>query len=184
MLRVVVVTVISGALCACAGLPSERPAAGSAVSTVTLPLQRAWHDDQVVFYISTDISDAGMAAMMGSNFSPRLAQAVPALQRSPLEKTALERVYKFPGDSQEAVFASVPDPIGPTSRDAAYSPLWQVFWVKWKEAVPATLLKSEEAILAAEERGAVEIIRTEIVVNCPVVGSEAASLPGATMVLR
>ena len=184
MYRMVVTAMMGFALCACTGSPLKGNTARAEAASVTLPLQRAWHDDRQVYYISTDVSDAGMATMMGSNYSPRLADAVPPVQRSPLEKSALERVYKFPGDTQEAVFASVPDPIGPTSADASYSPLWQVFWVKWKAATPAKLLRSEEAILAAEEQGAVEIVRTGIVINCPIVGSAAGSLPGAKISLR
>jgi hypothetical protein len=184
MFRYLAVGIASCALLACAVSPQTITGDGAASPTVTLPLQSAWHDDQRVFYISTDISDAAMAAMMGSNFAPRLADAVPSVPRPPGERSALERVYKFSDDSQEAVFASVPSPVGPLSRDTAYSPLWQVFWVTWKSAKPLTVLKSEETILAAQERGEVEITRTGIVINCPVVASEAGSLPGVKISLR
>ena len=183
MLRAATLGIVSCAISACAGTPLKGVRADAASATATLPMQSAWHNDRRVFYISTDISDSAMATMMGSNFAPRLADAVPSAVRQPGEKTALERVYKFPGDTQDAVFASVPDPVGPSSRDAAYSPLWQVFWVTWKSATPARVLKSEEAILAAEERGEVELTRTGIVINCPIVGSDAGSLPGVTLSL-
>ena len=183
MLRAAAVGIVSCAISACAGTPLKDVRANAASATATLPLQSAWHNDRKVFYISTDISDSAMATMMGSNFAPRLADAVPSALRQPGEKSALERVYKFSGDTQEAVFASVPDPVGPASRDAAYSPLWQVFWVTWKAAKPARVLKSEEAILAAEERGEVELARTGIVVNCPIVASDAGSLPGVKISL-
>jgi len=183
MLRAAAVGIVSCAISACAGTPLKDVRANAASATATLPLQSAWHNDRKVFYISTDISDSAMATMMGSNFAPRLADAVPSALRQPGEKSALERVYKFSGDTQEAVFASVPDPVGPASRDATYSPLWQVFWVTWKAAKPARVLKSEEAILAAEERGEVELARTGIVVNCPIVASDAGSLPGVKISL-
>lgn len=184
MLKIVAVGILGGALSACAGSPSTHTVDGAASATVSFPLQSAWHNDQRVFYISTDISDRAMATMMGSNFAPRLADAVPSEQRAPGEKSALERVYKFSDDSQEAVFASVPNPVGPTSRDAGYSPLWQVFWVTARATKPLTVLKSEEAILAAQERGEVEITRSGIVINCPIVGVEAESLPGVKMLRR
>ena len=183
MLRAAAVGIVSCAISACAGTPLKDVRADAASATATLPLQGAWHNDRKVFYISTDISDSAMATMMGSNFAPRLADAVPSALRQPGEKSALERVYKFSGDTQEAVFASVPDPVGPASRDATYSPLWQVFWVTWKAAKPARVLKSEEAILAAEERGEVELARTGIVVNCPIVASDAGSLPSVKISL-
>ena len=122
-----------------------------------------------------------MANMMNANFAPRLADAVTAVPKPPGEKSVLERVYKFTADAQDAVFASVPNPIGPTSRDTIYSPLWLVFWVTWKPGVEPQLLTSEEAILAAEEAGKVELKRTDIVINCPIVGSPAGAMPGVVL---
>ncbi len=169
------------AVSACVGSPTSLTQNRAAAPTATFPLQSAWHNGAQVFYITTDISDAGMAGMMGSNFAPRLADAVPAFPKPPGEKSALERGYKFTADVQEAVFASVPSPIGPSSSDAAYSPLWQVFWVQWKPGFGPEILKSEESILAAEERGAVDVTRTNIVINCPIVGSPAGALPGVVI---
>lgn len=181
MYRACLILIMCAAATACASSPPAPTGDRSTVPTATFPLQSAWHNGEKVFYITTDISDAGMASMMGSNFAPRLADAVPSLPKKPEEKSALERVYKFTGDVQEAVFASIPNPIGPASADATYSPLWQVFWVEWKPRASAAILKSEEAILAAEERGDVEVTRTNIVVNCPIVGSPAGALPGVVI---
>lgn len=184
MYRAFLILVAGIAVSGCAGSPATRQADGAAQARATFPLQTAWHNGAQVFYITTDISDAGMASMMGSNFAPRLTDAVPAIPKRPGEKSALERVYKFTNDVQDAVFASIPNPIGPSSRDAAYSPLWQVFWVEWKPGIGTSVLKSEEAILAAEERGAVDLTRTSIVINCPIVGSPAGVLPGVVISRR
>lgn len=165
------------------GLAAAAVLAGcaSAPPTVTLARQSGWHEGKQVYYITTDISEAGMANMMNANFAPRLADAVTAVPKPPGEKSVLERVYKFTADAQDAVFASVPNPIGPTSRDTIYSPLWLVFWVTWKPGVEPQLLTSEEAILAAEEAGKVELKRTDIVINCPIVGSPAGAMPGVVI---
>jgi hypothetical protein len=130
-----------------------------------LPLSRAWVDGQIVEYITTDISDPDMARMMGSNYVPRLAAAV----RSQPGQSLVERVYKFPNEEQISIFQSAPNPVGVDNQDKNYSPLWQVVQVRWKKSSVVQELKSEEALLAAQERNEVELENTSIVVNCPVI---------------
>lgn len=130
-----------------------------------LPLSRAWVDGQVVEYITTDISDLDMARMMGLNYVPRLAAAI----RSQTGQSLVERVYKFPNGEQISIFQSAPNPVGVDNQDINYSPLWQVVQVRWKKSSMVQELKSEEALLAAEDRNEVELENTRIVVNCPVI---------------
>jgi len=132
-----------------------------------LPLSRAWVDGQIVEYITTDISDPDMARMMGSNYVPRLAAAV----RSQTGQSLVERVYKFPNEEQISIFQSAPNPVGVDNQDKNYSPLWQVVQVRWKKSSLVRELKSEEALLAAQDRNEVELENTNIVVNCPVIRS-------------
>lgn len=139
-------------------------------SRLDLPIRVAWFEGRVVEYITTDTSDPGMAAMMGVNFAPRLSQAVPRYPKPPGQKTILERVYMFPnGEQDRVVFASIPDPVGPSSQDAIYSPIWLAYNVTWQAGQSARSLRSEEAVLAAEEAGEVTVERTNAVLNCPVV---------------
>lgn len=134
-------------------------------SETVLPLSRAWVDGRLVEYVTTDISDAGMARMMGANHVPRLAEAIrPAAPGAAL----VERVYKFAGDTQLSIFASAPQPAGPDNADRGYSPLWRVVQVRWRHPAAARELRSEEALLAAEDRQEVSLTLTDIVVNCPV----------------
>ena len=129
-----------------------------------LPLSRAWVDGRIVEYITTDISDLAMAQMMGANYVPRLRDALGSQARNSL----VERVYKFPGNEQISIFQSAPTPIGPDNKDRAYSPLWRVTEVKWIMTSGFRVLKSEEELLVARDKGEVSVIDTEIVVNCPV----------------
>lgn len=129
-----------------------------------LPMSRAWIDGRIVEYVTTDISDAGMAKMMGANHVPRLAAA---LGSSP-GKSLVERVYKFSQGKQISVFQSAPRPVGAGNQDRNYSPLWRVVMVHWKNPAQARELKSEEAVLAAEQKEEVSLEVTDIVVNCPV----------------
>ena len=129
-----------------------------------LLLSRAWIDGRTVEYVTTDISDPDMAKMMGANYVPRLSEAL----RSSSGKSIVERVYKFPKGEQISVFQSAPSPVGAENQDRSYSPLWRVVLVNWNNPSAARDLKSEEAVLVAEERKEVSLEVTDIVVNCPV----------------
>jgi len=104
---------------------------------------------------------------LGINYVPRLAGAV----RSQSNQSIVERVYKFPNEEQISIFQSAPNPVGAKNDDKNYSPLWQVIQVRWKKPSVIQELKSEEALLAAQEREEVELENTNIVVNCPVIRS-------------
>ncbi len=149
--------------CACAALLLGACAAPNAVLLPALP---GWFDGKLVRYVVTDVSHPDMAAMMGANHAPRLQQTVPAAGQ---RRHGLERVYKVLGFEQPSVFASIPAPLGPTSRDAAYSPLWRVVEAQWLPGRAARELRSEEAVLKAEEAGDLRLAVTDVVVNCPVV---------------
>ena len=70
--------------------------------------------------------------------------------------------------------------IGQHNQDTAYSPLWQMVKVSWRDPAQASLLRSEEEVLAAAEQGLLSLEPTAVVLNCTVVhrGIKGA-LPGA-----
>lgn len=138
---------------------------------VTLPLKEAWFEGDIVHYVSTDISDPGIAKKQGINYVPALADTLkPGMP--------VEKAYKFPNDEQATVLPSIPRPVGGANADASYSPLWVLVMVRWKPGVTPHTLKSEEAVLAAEDKGEVELTRTRIVANWPVVRARGAALNG------
>jgi len=147
---------------ACAG-----PTPGQGAEETTLPLHRAWVEGRQVEYVTTDISDAAMARQEGVNYVPRLAQAVPAPGRPSL----VERVYKFVNGEQITVFQSAPLPTGGANADRSYSPLWRMVLVRWLRPGAVRELRSEEEVLAAQERGEISLEVTDIVVNCPITRS-------------
>ncbi len=161
-------------LTACASNPGK-----SGAPAITLPMLGGWFNGQKVYYITTDISDKGMAEMMGANYAPRLSDAILPRPRPAGVKSAVERVYVFPDRDQGSILPSSPTPLGYTSLDKNYSPIWQVYFVRWTTE-DRKLLTSEEALLAAQDTGKVSIERTEIIVNCPIVKTESANLGAAT----
>lgn len=149
--------------------------------TVSLPLQQAWFEGRLVGYVSTDASDAEMARSMGLNHVPQLAAAAAPPGSPPGTRSAIDLVYKFPGGEQFNVFPSAPRPAGADNTNRSYSPLWLVVLVQWQPGHAVQTLRSEEAVLAAAERGAVRLTRTTVVVNCPVViDAEGRALPGSS----
>ncbi len=155
--------------------PGTRP------RTVTLPLQQAWFEGRLVGYVSTDVSDADMARNMGLNHVPQLAAAAAPAGSPPGTRSAIDRVYMFPGGEQLNVFPSAPQPAGATNANRSYSPLWLVVLAQWQPGHAVQTLRSEEAVLAAAERGALRLTRTTVVANCPVViDAEGRALPGGS----
>ncbi|MBR7888848.1 hypothetical protein J9B83_07805 [Marinomonas sp. A79] len=154
-------------LSACAA-PLTKHVQGDEVA-IHFPLYHAWYNDQEILYITTDVSDQAIAIEKKANYAPRLRDALPRYPRSPGVKSALERVYAFPNQEQAwNVFPSAPQPLGPSSEDKQYSPLWLMYTVVWKDPSKARELRSEEAIFVAEDEGLVTVERTDVVLNCPV----------------
>ena len=167
LLRLLCALLLPALLAACAQAPLQP-------GEVVLPMQQAWVHGRRVDYVTTDISDATMAAQAGVNHAPRLADALGAGRAS-----LTERVYKFADGAQISVFASGPAPVGSARPDPNYSPLWRLVLVRWKAGAPARELRSEDAVLAAADAGNVELEVTGIVVNCPITrGVEGSALRG------
>lgn len=141
-------------------------------SEIRFPMSRAWFDGHMVDYVTTDVSDAAVAAALGVNYVPRLGDALPtAGHAGGSAKSLLERVYKFDNSSQPSVFQSAPSPTGPANKDGAYSPLWRMVTVHWKIPGASRELRSEEEILRAQDRDEVELTLNDVVLNCPVIRS-------------
>ncbi len=139
---------------------------------VVLPLSQAWMDGKRVDYVTTDVSDLATARMLGVNYVPRLADALPSpMGSNAAQRSLVERVYKFAGAEQWSVFQSAPSPTGPGNADRNYSPLWRMVQVHWTNAAARRELTAEEAILAAQDRGDLTLTVTDVVLNCAVVRS-------------
>ncbi len=171
-------------LAALVGCASARPPQATTLTAqqVSMPLQQGWFDGEVVFYLTTDVSDAQVAAKHRANFAPRLAEALPRASGGPGQPSSVDKVYAVTNFEQGSVFASAPLPMGPSNRDRAYSPLWQMVTVTWAAGSTPRRLASEEQVLAAAESGAVRLQATNVVLNCPIVHRGArGGLEGVSM---
>jgi hypothetical protein len=129
--------------------------------SVILPLVHCWYKGKVAYYIQTDASDPSFASQQGVNLVPRLSNAISA--------GAVDDIYHVTNFNQGNVIPSAPIPAGPGNADPNYTPLWQVSLVTWQSGTTPYTLKSEEDVLNAQSQGLVEIVKTNIVVNCPVI---------------
>ncbi len=161
---------IAAALLLCASSVSVFAAS---FTKAELPLVAGWYDGKVAYYVTTDASDAGVAAAMGANFVPALANAITT------QPSAVDDIYAVTNFKQSNILPSAPIPAGPKNTNTAYSPLWQVSTVTWAAGAQPRTLKSEADVRAAETARLVTISKTNIVVNCPVVFTpEGGLLPG------
>lgn len=154
-----------------AGLPQPTSAQTSNSvqnPSVILPLVHCWYKGKVAYYIQTEASDESLATQQGVNYVPQLANAIGA--------GAVDDIYHVTNFAQGNVIPSAPIPAGPGNTDPNYSPLWQVSLVTWRSETTPHLLKSEEDVLNAQSQGLVDIIKTNIVVNCPVIYTPAGGL--------
>jgi len=146
------------------GSPSNlRAQDGNSVQnpSVILPLVHCWYKGKVAYYIQTDASDESYASQQGVNLVPQLSNAIAG--------GAVDDIYHVTNFNQGNVIPSAPIPTGPRNTDPNYTPLWQVSLVTWKSGTTPYTLKSEEEVLNAQSQGLVDIVKTNIVVNCPVI---------------
>jgi len=157
--------------------PSTVTSNENSSATVELPLLSGWYDGDVVFYITTDVSQQEMARAAGANYVPRLRHALRPPE--PGRPTALDRVYKFTNFQQGSVFPSAPQSgAADASADADYTPFWVVYQVTWLPGTTPHLLRSEQEIDDAEQNRQVRIAATDVVVNCPILFSRKSGPPG------
>src|SRR5579863_1115937 len=128
---------------------------------VILPLVQCWYKGKVAYYIQTDASDQSIAAQFGLNYVPRLSGAI--------DGQAVDDIYHVTNFNQGNVIPSAPIPAGPGNTDPNYTPDWQLSLVTWRSGTTPYILKSEEEVLDAQSKGLLDIVKANIVINCPVI---------------
>jgi hypothetical protein len=129
--------------------------------SVILRLVHCWYKGKVAYYIQTEASDEALAEQQGVNYVPRLANAISA--------GAVDDIYHVTNFTQGNVIPSAPIPAGPGNTDPNYTPIWQLSLVTWNSGTTPYVLKSEEDVLSAQDQGLLTIVKTNIVINCPVI---------------
>lgn len=133
---------------------------------VTFRLHRGLFDGRDVYFIRTDASDQGFA-------SREKLLWVPRIQSLAARPEAVGALYVVKGgvDDQPAILSTQPG-------RGDYSPAWQVHEVNWIRNRRA--LRSADDVRAAERAGDVEVSKTNVVVNYPVVKWSEGEMPADT----
>ena len=152
---------------------------------IVIPLVRGLYDGKDVFYITTEASDSGTASAL-TNFTNFPVTFAPALSKTP--PGAFANIYLFKnGVKGEGIMGFQPQVVDSIPGEAKYSPLWRVNVVEWKNPAVATILGSEDDVLAAESNGLVTVTPTHLIVNCPIVqwgGNSEGTIPAGHMKIR
>src|SRR5262249_3659437 len=144
----------------------------NAAPSLTVPLAPGFSNGEGIFVITTEASDAAVAAQSGVTLVPRLASLIAA--------NATSNVYKVTNANQPNIFTAIPSPLGPDNSNADYSPFWRLNLVTWQTGRTRPTLRSEAEVIAAQAAGEVTVESTNIVINCPVVFTQSGgALPGA-----
>lgn len=142
---------------------------------VILPLVQCWYKGKVAYYIQTEASDLGLAQQQKVNYVPSLSNAISV--------GAVDDIYHVTNYNQGNVIPSAPMPAGPGNTDPSYTPLWQLSLVTWNSKATPHVLKSEQEVLSARDQGLLTIVKTDIVLNCPVIYTPSGGLlPNAKII--
>jgi hypothetical protein len=131
----------------------------------TVPAGRAYAEGKEIYFSHTEASDPGIAEKLSDMMKSPVLH-VPSLAQVPAEARA--DVYVFEnGVTGKGPLGFQPDVFNNPPGTQGYSPLREIVLVKWADGAPASELKSEVDIRAAETNGSLTLTRSGVVVNMP-----------------
>ena len=130
------------------------------------PLVKAYYEGGEAFFIHTEVSDADIAGTLTEMMGPQVV-TMPELAQVPPSLTA--PIYIFANGIQGmGPMGHQPDVLPSVPGDEGYSPLHQIYLVRWSEGTTPRELKTAEAVQEAQRQDEVTIEETGIIVNAPV----------------
>jgi hypothetical protein len=144
------------------------------LDTIEIPVSKGFVDGKIAYFISTDASNNQVISSVSNttgfsvNYAPELANT---------SKSSTQQGYVFingvkgegPFGTQLSVASAIPGEEG-------YSPLFEINYVKWNSnSTNNRVLTSVDEILDAQNRGEVNITKSNIIINSPAVKMESNS---------
>jgi hypothetical protein len=134
---------------------------------ISFNLSKGYVNGEIKLFIATDSSDNQTA----SSITQSLGQAInfaPLLTEVP--RPLLQQGYDFVNGVEGEGSFGFQIPVSSASPgDKDYSPLVQLNLVKWNDGTDARVLKSSEEIQQAQRNGEIEIMKTNITINSPLI---------------
>lgn len=133
---------------------------------VTFIAHRGWGPDgRTVYYIVTDATPSGPAAMMGVTDAPKNAPTI----ISPAAVDLFQFMNGIKGSGPMGFQAGI---AASALGDENYSPLWRISMIGWKDPTKATVLENIGDINALKSAGKINVelarpMDSDHVVNCP-----------------
>jgi hypothetical protein len=138
-----------------------------------VPASVAYLEGEQIYYILTEISDAGLAETLSEKLESPVVH-VPVLSIAPYEVTSGVYVFKngVEGDGPLGFQVDVLD--GPPGT-AGYTPFRRLYFVSWNVGSTAREIYSLGDLTAAEKAGELTITESTIIANMPIL-----TWPGGT----
>ncbi|RMF30633.1 MAG: hypothetical protein D6752_03710 [Candidatus Nitrosothermus koennekii] len=133
-----------------------------------IPMSKGYYEGKTVYFIHTEASDESLAKKITDMKGFKVVYA-PALSTAP--KEALSKVFIFNnGVNGNGTLGFQPDVVDNTPAQVNdYSPLRTVIFVTWFDESDARELKSVDEVIDAWLNDEVNIERSEIIVNMPMI---------------
>ena len=130
-------------------------------------LSKGYVDGEIKLFIATDSSDNQTASSITESLGQKINFA-PALAPNPnlFPQQGYDFVNGVKGEGSFGFQIPVSSAL-PGDRD--YSPLVQLNFVKWNDGAEARVLKSSEEIKHAQRNGEIQIMKTNITINSPLI---------------
>lgn len=131
-----------------------------------IPTSVAYLEGEQIYYIQTEISDAGLAGVLTEKLKFPVVY-VPVLTMSPYEVTSGVYVFKngVEGDGPLGFQIDVLD--NPPGTDG-YTPIRRLYFVSWETGSTAREITSSAEINAAQAAGEISITESTIIANMPI----------------
>ncbi len=133
-----------------------------------IPMSKGYYEDTRVYFIHTEASDEAFAKQITDMKGFKVVYT-PILATTPME--ALSKVFVFDnGVDGNGTLGFQPDVVDNTPAQVNdYSPLRTVIFVTWFDEANARELKSVDEVIDAWLNDEVDIKRSEIIVNMPMI---------------
>jgi hypothetical protein len=139
---------------------------------ITINLSEGYVNGKIVGFVTTDVSDNHTAIDISHslkhkvNFAPMLAS---------IDHSQVQQGYDFlNGVKGNGSFGYQLPVASAMPGENGYSPLVQLNFVQWNQNANATVLKSTQQIEEARSLGLLQVIKTNIIINSPVVQQQSS----------